>query len=235
MQLIPHADSPGRHLPAARHQRRRSPSAPSPAGPGTHFLDLRTDEEFLSRFGDTIDDRIAEILDELLEERDAARQHRRLPQVLNTVGLILVLAASALLRHSAIAAWTIWPATAVVCLAASRTSSTGRSLPPAEMTCTAGRGISVAAGSYLAHAGGPDVVPKGEHGAVPAGCRQGHGRGGGQRPRRLPVSGLIGDNDAMAAVDGGAGEFRGASFTSEDFTGAKFRDCDLRQVKITDS
>jgi DinB superfamily/Pentapeptide repeats (8 copies) len=39
----------------------------------------------------------------------------------------------------------------------------------------------------------------------------------------------------VAADDGGAGEFRGASFTSEDFTGAKFRDCDLRQVKITDS
>jgi hypothetical protein len=55
------------------------------------------------------------------------------------------------------------------------------------------------------------------------------------RPRRLPASGLIGDNDAMAADDDGAGEFRGASFTSEDFTGAKFRDCDLRQVKIADS
>jgi DinB superfamily/Pentapeptide repeats (8 copies) len=29
--------------------------------------------------------------------------------------------------------------------------------------------------------------------------------------------------------------FRGASFTSVDFTGARFRDCDLRQVKIADS
>ena len=37
------------------------------------------------------------------------------------------------------------------------------------------------------------------------------------------------------ATDRGAGEFRGASFTTEDFTGATFRDCDLRQVKITDS
>jgi DinB superfamily/Pentapeptide repeats (8 copies) len=36
-------------------------------------------------------------------------------------------------------------------------------------------------------------------------------------------------------ADDGAGEFRGASFTSEDFTGTTFRDCDLRQVKITDS
>jgi DinB superfamily/Pentapeptide repeats (8 copies) len=39
----------------------------------------------------------------------------------------------------------------------------------------------------------------------------------------------------MAADSGGAGEFRGASFTSQDFTGATFRDCDLRKVKITDS
>jgi hypothetical protein len=29
--------------------------------------------------------------------------------------------------------------------------------------------------------------------------------------------------------------FRGASFTSVDFTGARFRDCDLRQVKIADA
>jgi hypothetical protein len=29
--------------------------------------------------------------------------------------------------------------------------------------------------------------------------------------------------------------FRGASFTSTDFTGARFRDCDLRKVKISDS
>ncbi len=39
----------------------------------------------------------------------------------------------------------------------------------------------------------------------------------------------------MTADDSRAGEFRGASFMSEDFTGATFRDCDLRQVKITDS
>lgn len=39
----------------------------------------------------------------------------------------------------------------------------------------------------------------------------------------------------MTADDSSAGEFRGASFMSGDFTGATFRDCDLRQVKITDS
>jgi uncharacterized damage-inducible protein DinB len=49
----------------------------------------------------------------------------------------------------------------------------------------------------------------------------------------LPARGLIRDN-AVMADDGGAGGFRGASFTHADFTGATFRDCDLRQVKVTD-
>jgi uncharacterized protein YjbI with pentapeptide repeats len=39
----------------------------------------------------------------------------------------------------------------------------------------------------------------------------------------------------VAADDDRTGAFRGASFTGADFTGATFRDCDLRQVKITDS
>lgn len=67
------------------HQGRQPPPAPSPAGPGTQILTVRSEEEFLSRFGDAIDDRIAEILDELLEERNATRPHRRLPQVLGTL------------------------------------------------------------------------------------------------------------------------------------------------------
>jgi hypothetical protein len=39
----------------------------------------------------------------------------------------------------------------------------------------------------------------------------------------------------MAAEYNHTGEFRGASFIEADFTGAKFRDCDLRHVKIVDS
>ena len=39
----------------------------------------------------------------------------------------------------------------------------------------------------------------------------------------------------MAADYNGTDAFRGASFTSADLTGAKFRDCDLRQVRIVDS
>jgi hypothetical protein len=72
---------PGR-APVAnpRHQGKQPPPAPSPAGPGTQALTMKSEEEFLSHFGDAIDDRIAEILDELLEERNAARPHRRLPR-----------------------------------------------------------------------------------------------------------------------------------------------------------
>jgi DinB superfamily/Pentapeptide repeats (8 copies) len=43
------------------------------------------------------------------------------------------------------------------------------------------------------------------------------------------------DNGAMAADYNGTDAFRGASFTGTDLTGAKFRDCDLRQVRIVDS
>lgn len=96
---------------------------PSP-GLGTQALTMKPEEEFLSHFGDAIDDRIAEILDELLEERNAARPQRRLPQILGTAGLVLALITNVLLRNSATAAWTIWPATATICLVIAWTSRT---------------------------------------------------------------------------------------------------------------
>ena len=105
----------------------QSPPAPRPAGPGNQILGIQSGEEFLSRFGDAIDDRIAEILDELLDERNATHPHRQLPQVLGTLTLVLALAASVLLRHSALAAWTIWPATAAISLAIAWTTRTRRS------------------------------------------------------------------------------------------------------------
>jgi hypothetical protein len=116
----PAADTP-------RHPRGESPPAPRPAGPSTQILDIRSGEEFLSRFGDAIDDRIAETLDELLDERNATHPHRRLPRILGTVTLILALAASVLLRHSALAAWTIWPPIAAISLAIAWTTRTRRS------------------------------------------------------------------------------------------------------------
>jgi hypothetical protein len=74
-----------------RHHRGES-NSPGSVGPDARDLSLRlpSDEEFLSRFGDTIDDRIAEILDELLTERTTARRSRRLPFLLGAIGLVLV-------------------------------------------------------------------------------------------------------------------------------------------------
>jgi hypothetical protein len=57
----------------AHHQRRQSPPARGPAGLDAH---LPPDEELLAGLGDAIDDRIAEIVDELIEERNSPRQHR---------------------------------------------------------------------------------------------------------------------------------------------------------------
>jgi len=87
------------------------------------ILTVRSEEEFLSHFGDAIDDRIAEILDELLEERNATRPHRRRPQVLSAAVVILASIMSILLRHNAHTAWTIWPATAAICLVIAWTST----------------------------------------------------------------------------------------------------------------
>ena len=70
-----------------RHQRGHPPPARGPAGLDAH---PPPDEELLARFGDAIDDRIADILDELLAERSSAHQHRRLPYLLGVVSLILV-------------------------------------------------------------------------------------------------------------------------------------------------
>ncbi len=111
---------------ATDRQPSRHQLAQLPPDPGTQILATWPGEEFLFRFGDAIDDHIAEILDELLEERDAARPRRRLSQVLGTVSLIIALAASLLLRHDTFAAWTIWPLAATICIAIAWTR-TGKS------------------------------------------------------------------------------------------------------------
>ena len=106
-------------------QAAQTPAGRLTIGPDARNLNppLPSHEEFLSRFGDTIDDRIAEILDELLTERSSARRHWRLPDLLGAVSLILAaLAVSVLLSHTPLA-WLVWPATAVVCLAMAWISS----------------------------------------------------------------------------------------------------------------
>jgi hypothetical protein len=116
-------DRPAELWPA-QHQRWQSPPARGPAAPD---VPLRLEEEeLLARFGDAIDDRIAEIVDELLEERNSARRHPP-GGYISAVSLILAaLAASVLLRHSPIA-WTIWPSAAIISLATAWTAKAGRS------------------------------------------------------------------------------------------------------------
>jgi hypothetical protein len=106
--------SPGRPSTSAGNHRQPA------ARPGSTRTCRRTRNSW--RFGDAIDDRIAEIVGELLEERNSARQHRP-GRYISAVSLILAaLAASALLRHSPIA-WTIWPSAAVISLATAWTAT----------------------------------------------------------------------------------------------------------------
>jgi len=109
--------------PPAHQQRRQSPPAP---GPARLDAPLPPDGELLACLGDAIDDRIAEIVDEMLKERNSRRRHRP-GRYTSAVSLILAaLAASALLRHNPIA-WTIWPSAAVISLATAWTARAGRS------------------------------------------------------------------------------------------------------------
>jgi hypothetical protein len=70
-------------------------------------------EEFLCRFGDAIDDRVAEILD----ERDALRPRQRPRASLAVVALLPAMCATILLRHEAAAVCAVWLSAAVACLA----------------------------------------------------------------------------------------------------------------------
>jgi len=78
-------------------------------------------EEFVRRFGDAIDDRIAEILD----ERDALRPRSRPGPGFAALALLLAVAATIVLRHEEAAVSAVWLSTAAVCLAA-RTTRPGR-------------------------------------------------------------------------------------------------------------
>jgi hypothetical protein len=106
----------------AQHQRRQSAPPPTPAGLGTQ---PSSDEEFLARFGDAIDDRIAEIVDELLDERDARRRHPPIGYVTAASVMLAALATSVFLQHNPIV-WTIWPSAAAISLAAAWIARTGR-------------------------------------------------------------------------------------------------------------
>jgi fatty acid desaturase len=88
---------------------------------------MQSADEFLSRFGDVIDDRVVEVLDEVLDERDQRRPRPRFRLALAVLALILAVAASVLLRRSVLAVCTVWPSAAVIYLAAAQLAGARRS------------------------------------------------------------------------------------------------------------
>jgi hypothetical protein len=90
------------------------------AGPGGASVDrwtaaqVQSTAEFLCRFGDAIDDRVADILD----EREALRPRSRPSPGFAAFALLLAVIATILMRHAAVAVCTVWLSTAAVCLAA---------------------------------------------------------------------------------------------------------------------
>ncbi|MFJ9153148.1 hypothetical protein ACIRP7_34980 [Streptomyces sp. NPDC102270] len=93
--------------------------SPCPAG--------RTDdiEQFLVRYGDTIDDRVAEIVGEIVEEvlGEQLRRYRR--DVVLPVTVVLLAAAAVSLALMGWSPWTVplvWAATSVICVSLSQTA-----------------------------------------------------------------------------------------------------------------
>ncbi|BAJ31574.1 MULTISPECIES: hypothetical protein [Kitasatospora] len=92
---------------------------PGPAG--------RTDdiEQFLVHYGDTIDDRVAEIVEEVLVEQ--LEHHRRDVVLPVTVALLAATAVSlALMWWSPWTVPLVWAATTVICVSLSRTARNPR-------------------------------------------------------------------------------------------------------------
>ncbi|MFB8168382.1 hypothetical protein ACFC60_10590 [Kitasatospora purpeofusca] len=91
---------------------------PCPAG-GTDDI-----EQFLVHYGDTMDDRVAEIVAEIVEEAVGEQLRRYRRDVLLPVAVTLLAAAAvspALMRWSLWTVPLVWAATSVICVSLSRT------------------------------------------------------------------------------------------------------------------
>jgi hypothetical protein len=120
-----HGDVPPAALAASsRHGYSAGPERARSGHPDAGQAD--STDHFLCRFGDVIDDRVAEALDEILGERDALRPRWRLRPGLVALALLLAAGATVLMRHSVLAVSTVWLSTAAVCLAAAWTARPGR-------------------------------------------------------------------------------------------------------------
>jgi hypothetical protein len=87
---------------------------PPDRAPGQDRVDPAA--EFLARLGDEIDDRVAEVLPEILREQRSRRPRPSL--ALAAFGLLTALAATLALRDSVVSVCVVWPSAAAVCLAA---------------------------------------------------------------------------------------------------------------------
>jgi hypothetical protein len=93
-------------------------STPGPESRDIQAPGIPGDGDLPPRLADAIDDRIAEILNDLLDELAAMRPQRRLLRALGVLIMVFALAACTLLWHGTATAWTIWACTASVCIAA---------------------------------------------------------------------------------------------------------------------
>ncbi len=82
-------------------------------------------EQFLARYGDTIDDRVAEVVEELLRERLAERRRARWTRKAPAVAAALA-GSAVLLCWSPWTVPLVWAATAVVGMGLSRTAQVRR-------------------------------------------------------------------------------------------------------------
>lgn len=96
---------------------RRGPAAP---GPESGRPAIESGDEFPVGLGDVIDDRVAEVVDEMLGQRDAPRPGAWPRLALAGLALFLAAVTSVMLRHNVVAVCTIWPCTAAIYLAATR-------------------------------------------------------------------------------------------------------------------
>ena len=87
---------------------------------------IQAPDEFMCRYGDLIDDRVADVLDEMITERDELRPRWRLRPGLAALSLLLAAATSVVLSHSVLAVCTVWLSAAAVCLVAAWTTRPGR-------------------------------------------------------------------------------------------------------------
>jgi hypothetical protein len=112
--------------PAASSRHRAARQGLTALGPASGKPEFQPADEFLVRLGDVIDDRVAEVVEEMLGQRAALRPGAWLRPALAGLALFLAAVASVMLRHDVVAVCTIWPCTAAIYLATIRCTEASR-------------------------------------------------------------------------------------------------------------